>query len=51
MEAAGGFICDTYLGFHEAKSESEYLGTRATHFDGELSGIARALRGHVRLTC
>ena len=34
-----------HLGFHEDRTKSEYLGTRATNNDGKLSGIAQALEG------
>ena len=33
----------------EAKSESEYLSTRATYYNGELSGIAKALEGGLEI--
>ena len=42
-KAAGAYTRKSYLGFHEEKTGSKYLGTRATHYDGELSGIAQAL--------
>ena len=32
-----------HLGFYEDKVGSEYLGIKATHYDGELSGIAQDL--------
>ena len=31
------------LGFHEDNAVSEFLGTKATHYDSELNGIAQAL--------
>ena len=34
-----------HLGLNEDKAESENLGTRATQYDGELSGIAQGLEG------
>ena len=37
------FIRNTHTGLHENTTGSRYLGTRATHYDGELSGIAQAL--------
>ena len=42
-KAAGAYTRKSYLGFHKEKTGSEYLGTRATHYDGGLSGIAQAL--------
>ena len=42
-KASGAFTRNSYTGFHEEKTGSRYLGTRATHYDGELSGIAQAL--------
>ena len=36
---------ETAVHGNEDKTESEYLGTRATHYNGELSGIAQALEG------
>ena len=39
-KAAGAYIRKCFLGFHEEKTGSKYLGTRATHNDGELIGIA-----------
>ena len=32
-----------HLGLHEDKAGSEYLGIKATHYDGELNGITQAL--------
>ena len=37
-KAAGAYTRKCHLGFHEDKAESEYLGTRVTHYDGELNG-------------
>ena len=42
-KASGAYIQKSYLGFHEKKTGSEYLGIKANHYDGELSGIAQAL--------
>ena len=42
-KAAGAYTWKCFLGFHEEKTGSNYLGTRATHYDRELIGIARAL--------
>ena len=42
-KASGAFTRKSHTGFHEGKTGSTYLGTRATHYDGELSGIAQAL--------
>src|SRR5258706_8643312 len=42
-KAAGAYTRKSYLGLHGEKTGSEYLGTRATLYDGELSGIAQAL--------
>ena len=42
-KASGAYTLKS--GLHEEKVGSEYLGTRATHYDGELSGIAQALEG------
>ena len=42
-KASGAFTRPNYTGLHKERSGSKYLGTRATHFDGELNGIAQAL--------
>ena len=42
-KASGAFTRNSHTGLHENKSGTRYLGTRATHHDGELSGIAQAL--------
>ena len=39
LKAAGGFVSNP-------KSGNKYLGTKSTHFDGELEGIALALEKH-----
>ena len=44
-KAAGAYTRKCHLGFHEDKSDSKDLGTRATHYDGKLSGIAQGLEG------
>ena len=44
-KATGVYTWRCYLDFYEDKSGSEYLGSRTTHYDGELSGIAQALEG------
>ena len=48
-KAAGGFCSNPNRTDKERQPElsgSKYLGTKATHFDGELEGIALALEGH-----
>ena len=42
-KASGAFTRSNHTGLHKERSGSKYLGTRATHFDGELNGIAQAL--------
>ena len=42
-KAAGAYTRSSHTGLHKERSGSEYLGTRATHHDGELTGIAQAL--------
>ena len=42
-KAAGAFTRSSHTGLHRDRTGSKYLGTRATHFDGELNGIAQAL--------
>ena len=42
-KAAGAYTCSSHTGLHKDRTGSKYLGTRATHFDGELNGIAQAL--------
>ena len=42
-KASGAFTRNSHTRFHENTTGSRYLGTRATHYDGELSGIAQAL--------
>ena len=42
-KAAGAFTRSSHTGLHRDRAGSKYLGTRATHFDGELNGIAQAL--------
>ena len=39
-KAAGAFTRSSHTGLHKDRTGSKYLGTRATHFDGELNGIA-----------
>ena len=43
IKAEGAYTQKCHLGFHEDKPDSEYLVTRATHYDGELSCIAQGL--------
>ena len=43
-KASGAYTRKCHVGFHEDKTGSEYLGIKATHYDGELSGIAQALK-------
>ena len=42
-KAAGSFTRSSHTGLHGERTGSKYLGTRATHYDGELDGIAQAL--------
>ena len=42
-KAAGAFTRTSYTGMHGEKTGSNYLGTKATHCDGELNSIAQAL--------
>ena len=44
-KASGAYMRNCHLGLHDAGSGSEFLGIKATHHDGELSGIAQALKG------
>ena len=43
--AAGVYTQRCHLGFHNSILDLGYLGIKATHYDGELSGIAQALVG------
>ena len=46
-KAAGGFCSNLTRPAHQPNLSGErYLGTRATHIDGELEGIALALEAH-----
>lgn len=42
-KASGAYVRKNHLGLHEGKARSEYLGIKAIHHDGELSGKAQAL--------
>ena len=42
-KGAGAFTRSSHTALHGDRSGSRYLGTRATHFDRELSGIVQAL--------
>lgn len=44
-KAVEAYIRKCHLGFHENKSDPEYLGIKASHYDGELSGIGQTLEG------
>ena len=49
LKAAGGFCSNPNRKDKQRQPElsgSEYLGTKSTHFDGELEGIALALETH-----
>ena len=49
LKAAGGFCSNPNRLDKDRQPEmagSRYLGTKATHFDGELEGIALALEKH-----
>ena len=50
-KAAGGFCSKPNRQDKDSQPElmgSEYLGTKSTHIDGELEGIALALEGHTK---
>ena len=42
-KAAESYTRKSHVGLQKESTGSSYLGTRATHFDGELVGIAQAL--------
>ena len=51
-KAAGAYTQSCHLGLHDAESGSEFLGIKATHYDGELNGyISSARREPGRSAC
>ena len=50
-KAAGSYTRNSHIGLHEKETGSRYLGTKTTHYDGELSGIAQALKRPGRSKC